>query len=115
MNVLAVILMVSGLVVGAALLIAILTDAKPKIRAFKPKPAPEWLPRPNGPMVHESQAAKITAGELGAADPVQVSMRRDEWCNLLRALRNDPAIQPQLGRYAWRAVAEIEFALSENR
>lgn len=70
--------------------------------------------RPNGPLIHESQACKIDAGELGAADPVQVSMRRDEWCNLLRALRDDPNIQPQLGRYAWRAIAEIEYALSET-
>jgi len=76
----------------------------------------EWpKPRPNGPLIHESQAAKIAAGELNAAESIPVVMRRDEWVILLRALRGDPNIQPQLGRYAWRAISEIEYALSEKK
>ncbi len=45
------------------------------------------------------------------ANPVSITLDRREWENLVKALRKDANLQPQLGRLAWMTVVSIEGAL----
>jgi hypothetical protein len=44
---------------------------------------------------------------------VQISLTYYEWKNLVTALHCDAQLQPQLGRLAWMAIAQIEGALGD--
>jgi len=65
-------------------------------------------------MTHDVVEQQIARGEVGELDSISVTVPRQQWLNLLRALRHDPNLQPQLGRLAWMTVSHIEFAVSEK-
>jgi len=65
--------------------------------------------------VYGDELMRMEAGHGEALQPLTITLSRYEWVNLLRALRENPKAQPQLGRLAWMSVSSIEAQIIDSR